>query len=221
MAPIERRPLHDEVLQRLRDMIVEGRWPFGEVLPELAISEELGVSRTPLREALKVLAFEGLVDLLPSRGAVITQPTAKATYDMLVLMAGLEALAGKLACNVATKGQIQRIERLHRTMLKAYENQERRPYFKANRQIHEHIVEASGNQPLIDTHTSLRRRLRRLLFAGGDRPEALAKAVQEHQEILDALVERDAPRLAAALEIHILKTWDRVAPLVANGTGEG
>lgn len=105
MARIERRPLHDEVLQRLRDMIVEGRWLAGEIIPELAICEELGVSRTPLREALKVLAFEGLVVLLPSRGAIVTQPTPKEAHDMVVLMGGLESFAGRLACAVATDAQ--------------------------------------------------------------------------------------------------------------------
>ncbi|MEO1018806.1 MAG: GntR family transcriptional regulator, partial [Pseudomonadota bacterium] len=195
MARIERRPLHDEVLQRLRDMIVEGRWLAGEIIPELAICEELGVSRTPLREALKVLAFEGLVVLLPSRGAIVTQPTPKEAHDMVVLMGGLESFAGRLACAVATDAQLQRIERLHGTMLKAYEKRERRAYFKANRQIHEQIVTASDNQALINTHTSLRLRLRRLLYIAHDQSSAWDEAVVEHQASLDALLKRHPARL--------------------------
>ena len=92
---IERQSLHLEILRRVRDMIVEGKWPPGVRIPEMEVCAELGISRTPLREALKVLAFEGLVDLLQSRGALVKRVSPQEARDMLELMGELEAFAGR------------------------------------------------------------------------------------------------------------------------------
>src|ERR1700751_4040599 len=90
--------LHDEILNRLRDHIVEGNIPDGGRIPERQLCEMLGISPTPLREALKVLAAEGLIELLPNRGARLKQLSKRNLADLFDVMGGLEATAGRLAC---------------------------------------------------------------------------------------------------------------------------
>src|ERR1700751_1689030 len=104
--------LHDETLTRLRDHIVEGHIPDGGRIPERQLCEMLGISRTPLREALKVLAAEGLVELLPNPGARVRPLSERDLAELFDLMGGLEGLAGRLACETITDAEIAEVERL-------------------------------------------------------------------------------------------------------------
>src|SRR5664279_143563 len=101
VARIERPTLHNVVISRIRDMIIEGQLPVGMRIHEGQLGLQLGVSRTPLREALKVLATEGLVELIPSRGAVVRKLTVKDAEDMLNVLSSLEKLAGPTTCRNA------------------------------------------------------------------------------------------------------------------------
>src|SRR5436190_22844531 len=112
-TPIIRRPLHEEATNRLRDLIVQGHLAAGIRLNERLLTAQLGLSRTPLREAFKVLATEGLVELLPNRGAVVSQIDAARLSESLAVMGALEALAGELACRNATDAQVNEIKALH------------------------------------------------------------------------------------------------------------
>jgi len=217
-AKIVRSSLHNEILSRLRDMIVEGRWQAGERIPELQLCEELGVSRTPLREALKVIASEGIVELLPNRGAVVRAVSVKEAEDMLDLMGVLEAHAGRLACSRATPAQIDSVVRLHETMMRHYDRGERHEYFELNQSIHDAIVALSDNVVLIDTHRSLSARMKRLRFAGSDNGSYWRDAVAEHQQIIQYLRDRDGDRLAHALQDHQRHTWVRIRDRVRTET---
>lgn len=218
---IVRSSLHNEILPRLRDMIVEGRWPAGKRIPELQLCEEMGVSRTPLREALKVLASEGIVELLPSRGAVIRTVSAKEAEDMLDLMGVLEAYAGRLACAHATKAEIDAVVRLHDKMMQHYDQGRRHNYFEINQSIHDAIVAISNNIALIEMHRSLSARMKRLRFAGSDNGHHWRDAVEEHQQIIQSLRERNTDRLAEALQEHQRHTWIRIKDRVQSEAEAG
>src|ERR1700684_3954266 len=114
------KSLHDEVLARLRDYIVEGNLEDGARIPERELSLRFGISRTPLREALKVLASEGLIELLPNRGARVRQWSEHDLGELFDVMGGLEGLAGRLACENITDAEITEIERLHYEMYGFY-----------------------------------------------------------------------------------------------------
>src|ERR1700748_32451 len=116
----EEASLHDEILTRLRAHIVEGSTRDGGRIPERQLCEMLGISRTPLREALKVLAAEGLVELLPNRGARVRQLSEQDIAELFDIMGGLEGLAGRLACENITDSEIAEIERLHYEMYGFY-----------------------------------------------------------------------------------------------------
>jgi DNA-binding GntR family transcriptional regulator len=208
--PIIRHNLHDAIVSRVRDMIIEGTLAPSTRVHEGRLGQELGVSRTPLREALKYLASEGLLELSPGRGAVVRKFSPKAVQDSLLVLANLESLAGMLACAHAPDEDIRNVRRMHDEMMQRYQERDRLSYFKLNQGIHSAILKASGNEPLADVHGSLQARLRRIRYVGNESPEKWAAAVNDHQEMIEALEARDGPRLAQSLAAHMQNTWDRV-----------
>lgn len=207
---IERHTLHDAILNRLRDMIIEGDLPPGSRVNEGQMGGMLGVSRTPLREALKNLAGEGLVDLIPSRGAVVKRFTAKEVRDMMDVVRLLEETACRRACELATSDGIAEVRALHDQMISRYHSSDRLGYYKLNQDIHTAIVALADNAALADVHATLQTRLKRIRFIGHEGPEKWSKAVAEHEEMITALEARDANRLAAVVNRHLSQAWERV-----------
>jgi len=202
-TPILRRPLHEEATDRLRDLIVQGRLAPGTRLNERLLTGQLGVSRTPLREAFKVLATEGLVDLLPNRGAVVSPIDAARLAETLVVMGSLDALAGELACAHATEAQINEIRALHYEMLAYHARGDLAGYFKFNQAIHLKIVKYSGNAVLYNTYRQMNGVVRRARYMANLSKERWDAAVREHDEILAALGARDGKRIRALLSDHL------------------
>ena len=209
-ARIERQSLHDAIVTRLRDMIIEGHLAPGTRINEGQIGATLGVSRTPLREAIKYLASEGLVELVPSRGAVVKTFGAKEVLDMIEVVRTLEQFAGARACQNATAGDIGAIRDLHDQMIACYQAGDRLQYYKLNQAIHSGIVALAGNAALSDVHSMLQTRLKRIRFIGHEGPEKWASAVAEHKDMIAALEARDAPRLSDILGRHLTLAWERV-----------
>lgn len=211
IAPIRRPTLHDEVVGRLRDLIVEGTLAGGTRIHEGKLCEQLGVSRTPLREALKVLANEGLVDLLPNRGAVVRPVTAKDTRDMLRVLGRLEALAGELACANATDAEIAELKAVHERMLALHAAGNTMEYFKLNQDVHTGIVRLARNPTLQSLHETLQARVKRIRFVPHDFGVPATEPVREHERMMDALLARDGARLGKLLDEHMEMTWRRVS----------
>lgn len=209
-ARIERQPLLDAILSRLRDMIIEGTLPPGTRLNEGQIGQQLGVSRTPLREAIKYLASEGLVELIPSRGAVVKQFGAREVQDMLLVLRILEQQAGIIACTLASDSSIAGVRVLHDRMLECYERRDRLAYYKLNQAIHTAIVALADNGALSDVHARMQTRLKRIRFIGHEGPEKWASAVAEHEQMITALEARDGERLSNILGQHLTLAWERV-----------
>jgi len=207
---ITRRTLHEEVLERLRDMIIEGRLAPGQRINEGVVGAQLGVSRTPLREAIKTLASEGLVEIQPAKGAVVRKFTAKDLYQVLEVLKALEQLGGRMACEQASDATIEAINSLHKRMLALYETRERLEYFKLNQAIHSAIVAASENAVLMEMHETLQARIKRLRFIGNEGPVKWAGAVAEHEEMMAALLKRDSAALSDVIGRHMDATLLRV-----------
>ncbi len=208
--PIARRSLHDELVDRLRELITEGRLRSGTKVPEKELCERFGVSRTPLREALKVLAAEGLVTLTPNRGATVRRLTLGELADVFPVMGALEALAGEIACQHVTDGELQRVRTLHEAMVEHWQAGELQPYFRCNRQIHDAILDATRNPTLQATHRALASRILGARYVANLTPERWRRAVEEHEAILAALEARDGPKLAAILKRHLMNKLDTV-----------
>ena len=207
---IERASLHNVVVTRIRDMIIEGFIPVGARIHEGQLCQQLGISRTPLREALKVLASEGLVELVPSRGAVVRRLTRKDAHDMMKVLAHLEEMAGPLTCQNASDEDIREIRRLQDEMLRFYAARDRLQYFKLNQRIHSMLIALTGNDSLCLVHDILQTRMKRIRFIGDKKEESWAAAVTDHEEMVQALEARDGPRLSAAMVDHLLGSWERI-----------
>src|SRR5258708_6828923 len=201
----EESSLHGEILARLRDYIVEGNIADGGRVPERQLCEMFGISRTPLREALKVLASEGLVDLLPNRGARVRTLSQQDIHELFDLLAGLEALAGRLACEAMTDEEIAEIETLHHQMYAFYLHRDLHGYFQVNQMIHGKIVEASRNTVLSLTYARYTGRMRGMRYSANlaRNQDRWGEAMREHEAILDALRRRAGLELSDILFLHL------------------
>jgi DNA-binding GntR family transcriptional regulator len=211
IVPIRRPSLHEEVVSRVRDMIVEGRLAAGTRIHEGRLCEQLGVSRTPLREALKVLATEGLVELLPNRGAVVREVTPQGMRDMLRVLGRLEALAGELACVEASDAEIAEVKDMHARMLEHFAARNLMEYFKLNQAIHSAIVRMANNATLQAMHETLQARVKRIRFVPHDFGTDSDQPIREHERMMEALLVRDSAKLGELLNEHLEMTWVRVS----------
>lgn len=211
MEKIRQGSLYGEAAQRIRTMIKEGRLKPGTRVPEKQLCEQFGISRTPLREALKVLASEGFVELLPNRGARVVKLTRRMLKDTLDVMAALEGLSGELACQHVSAEEIETMRRLHEQMIAHYEAGDLSAYFEVNQRIHETLVAAARNEVLLETYNNLNERVRRFRFSQQMSPALWEQVVGEHEQIIQALEARDSQRMGAILRGHLKHKLDRVA----------
>jgi len=200
---IPRAVLHGQVTQRLRQMLVEGHIAPGAKLNERELCEELNVSRTPLREAIKTLAAEGLVELLPNRGAIAVELGEADILNTFEVMAGLEGLSGELAAQRIGAEALAEIKALHFEMKAAYMRRDLSNYYRLNAAIHRAINTAAGNPVLTATYNQVNARLQALRFRSNQDGEKWQRAMEEHDRMVDALERRDSAALRAELVAHL------------------
>ncbi|MDZ4102879.1 MAG: GntR family transcriptional regulator, partial [Hydrogenophaga sp.] len=166
--------------------------------------------RTPLREAIKTLAAEGLVDLVPNRGAVAVQLSEADVRNTFEVMAGLEAASGQLAAQRVTDAELAEIKALHYEMLAAYTRRDLSAYYPLNAAIHRAINTAARNPVLTSTYNQVNARLQALRFRSNQDGEKWSRAVQEHEAMIQALESRDGVALAGVLTTHLNNKRDVV-----------
>ncbi|MDP3700777.1 MAG: GntR family transcriptional regulator [Hylemonella sp.] len=195
--------LHGQVTQRLRQLLVEGRIAPGAKLNERELCEQMKVSRTPLREAIKTLAAEGLVELLPNRGAIAVALSEADILNTFEVMAGLEGLSGELAAQRITAEELAEIQAMHYEMKAAYTRHDLSSYYRLNAAIHRAFNAAAKNPVLTATYTQVNARLQALRFRSNQDGEKWARAMQEHDRMIEALQQRDGAALRAELVAHL------------------
>ena len=217
VIPISRATLHDQVSARLRTMLVEGHIAPGAKLNERELCEQLQVSRTPLREAIKLLAAEGLADLLPNRGAVAVKLGEADVVNTFEVLASLEGLSGELAAQRITGAQLAEIRALHYEMLACFTRRDLSGYYRLNAQIHSAINAAAANPVLVGTYRSINARVQSLRFRTNQNEAKWKHAVKEHERMVDALVAHDAAAMRTVLVDHLLRKRDTVLELMRAG----
>ncbi len=215
-APLARpMSLADEAANTLREMILLEKLPAGTALPERDLSDVLGISRTPLREAIRILAHEGLIEFSASRRPRVADPTLAEITDYLRIQGALEALSGELACINATDAELENIAALNEEMTARAGKEDSVVSFKRDMAFHSAIVSASKNLPLAQTHESYNARLWRARFMSSQRKVSRESTVNEHSEIVKALLRRDAPATAKALKQHLTTAETNIANALA------
>ncbi|MCE8033152.1 MAG: GntR family transcriptional regulator [Halomonas sp.] len=203
--------LVEKVANYLREHIVMDHFQPGQRLPERTLAVELQVSRTPLREALKILATEGLVVISPHRGAVVAEVSPADIKEKSYVLSVLEQAAAELTCINASDDDIAELQALHYEMKACFLRRDRQNYFRLNQEIHNRIVALSGNSTLIDMHANLSRQLYRVRYLSNQKNEKWATAMEEHEAIMAALEARDPERVGRELRNHLGKTWVKYA----------
>ena len=205
MTPSRIAPLalYQEVAERLRQRIFSHELPPGTWVDEQALAEQYGISRTPLREALKVLASEGLVTLKPRRGCYVTEISERDLDEVFTVMALLEGQCAKETAQRASEAELTRLKRIHADLEAAAESGDINGFFEANQAFHHTLQEIADNRWLLQVITDLRKVIKlsrhHSLFSEGRLEQSLA----EHRAILDALLVRDADGAELRMREHI------------------
>lgn len=205
--PLSRGLATLQATDRLREMILDGRLAPGTRISERHMHETVGLSRTPLREALKVLNAEGLVELAPNRGAMVTKLSLDELKAAFELLATLDGTGGEYACERATEQAIDHIALLHQEMVVQFQKRDLQRYFRLNKEIHLAIVDAAANPALSRVYRSECARVDRYRFSGNRDPERWQRSINQHEQILDALKARQGALLREILIAHRRSGW--------------
>ena len=208
--------ISDLLREKIEEQIATGDLPPGSTLDEAALVEAHGVSRTPVREALIQLAAEGLIEMRPRHGAVVTSIGPGRLIEMFEVMAELESMCGRLAARRMSVGEHKMLEKAHEDCEKARAAQDSDAYFYANEQFHAAIYAGSHNQFLSEQAQQLHRRLRpyrRLQLRVRDR---MGSSYAEHAAIVQAITSGDPQAASAALHGHIVVQGERFGDLLAS-----
>ncbi|MBD3678547.1 MAG: GntR family transcriptional regulator [Rhodobacteraceae bacterium] len=213
---LSRKLLHVRVAADLRDRIITGRLEPGVKLSIGALAEEIGVSVTPLREALKLLPTENLIDLTPNRGASVSPVSEKHTRHLFEVIAGIEALAAELACRRMTDAERAELRSLHDNMQALAGTADRAGYFEMNRTIHDRIVDFARNPILSEQRGRLAQQAERVRYLALGRAERRSEGLREHFDLMAAFADRDPDR---ARRIHLIASGDQTIELLSQRTG--
>ncbi len=211
---ISRIPLHEQVADEVRRMIISGTLAPGEKIRISELAEELDVSMTPMREALKILAKESLVELMANRGARVSEISVEGTRSLFEVISRLEALAAELAVQRITDDELARLDDLHAQMLKSHAAGDLPGYFDCNLKIHNLVVDAAKNPDLTRVRTSLGFHVERARFLSVTTSAHRAVSMEDHSKLMRALKARDADAARDIWQVHLQRAGDEACRLV-------
>ena len=215
IGTLKRSSLGEEASDKLRELILLEKLPPGQSLNERDLSATLGISRTPVREAIRQLELEGLVDFTETRRPRVADPSPELLAQWLAIQGTLEALAGELACANASDDELGVIVGMQQKMVGMAESDDRLTLFDIDMEFHNAIVAASHNPPLVDVHRTFNARLWRARFVSSQRRAKRQIQMEKHQDIVNALLARDAEAAALALRQHLANAVDNIIDALA------
>lgn len=204
--------LPEQIAARLRREILRGGLPPGTPVKERDHAAEMGVSRTPMREAIRILAKEGLVQLRPARSPIVATPSFEEIAHYIEVMAALENQSARLACARASDAQIDEIAGMAQRMEREYDHSDMLDVFEIDMGFHRAIASAAGNPVLAEMHQALLARLWRARFLSASRKRSRDRVLQQHADIVAALRARDADLVSTHVGAHL----DHLSINVAN-----
>ena len=216
-----RRNLSTEAADALRDLILLEKLAPGTPVPERDLAEGLGISRTPLKEALRILENEGLIDYSPTRRPRVANPSIEELSQYISVLGALEALAGETACRLATDEEVEAIGELNSRLINLPETATDLEFFRLDMEFHREIVSAARNSPLGQTHRQYNARLWRARFMSSRQIDRRANTLAEHCAVVEALEARDSRRTANALRNHLKSTIRNISRICGKGNPPG
>jgi len=220
MRKIQAKTLHQEIVAQIQKMIRKGILVRGQKIDEKSLCESMGVSRTPVREALRLLKSEGLIELIPHKGAFVSQPCIEEINDMFEVMSVLEGTCARLATSHMNDKDLQKIEALHKELEIHYQRRDYVAYLKRNNVFHVFIQELAGNRVLNDVINGLRQKI--LLYRQRQlyQPERFDQSIQEHRNLMEAFRKRDPDSAESLMKHHLLMQCKALVGLYASKVAE-
>jgi len=194
---------HIQVADLLRDMIMTGKLTEGDKVNEGKLCETMGISKTPLREALRVLSVEGLIELVPNRGAFVTTPTLEEITEMFGVMGLLEGFCARSACEKMDDSAFDRLEKLHARLEEKFDRRDQEGYIHANNRYHSYLQELAGNRTLNQIISGLRKKILLYRFQSLNLSERFEKSIEEHRELIEAFRERNPDKAEKLMSTHL------------------
>lgn len=215
--PLQRRSLHVQAVDLIREMIIGGKLAAGARLVEAELCDMFAISRTPLREALRVLEAEGLVTFYPNRGAVVSRISADEVLEQFEVIANLERVALELAMARMSSVDLGRLNRMHDRMMHLFGAGQRRECFQKDYDIHSRIVTLAANKTLEQIHSGLMTRSRRVRYFALHSDLRWSEAMTEHALFMQAINDKDVARASTLMRDHVQRTGVLVSDFINSG----
>ena len=213
MKVIEKKTLHEEIANNLRELIMSGELQEGDKIKEDELCSSMGISKTPLREALRVLSVEGLIRLVPNRGSFVSTPTFEEIREMFDVMSVLEGVCARAAAAKMGAKDLATLEKLHERLEENYRRKAQREYIRINNQYHAFIQELAGNRTLNQIVNGLRQKILLYRYQSLNLPERFAQSIQEHRDLLEAFRKKDPKKAETLMRRHLKKQCDALEKL--------
>ncbi len=205
---------HVRIADMLRDMMMTGMLKEGDKINENELCATMEISKTPLREALRVLNVEGLIQLVPNRGAFVTQPTYEEIEEMFDVTSLLEGFCAGAACEKMRSQDLTHLEKLHAQLEKQYEQRDQEGYIRINNQYHSFLQEMAGNRTLNQIINGLRKKILLYRFQSLSAPARFESSIREHRNLLEAFRQRDSKRAKLLMRAHLKNQLIALSQLV-------
>jgi DNA-binding GntR family transcriptional regulator len=215
MKVIEKKTLHEEIANNLRELIMAGELQKGDKIKEDELCSSMGISKTPLREALRVLSVEGLIRLVPNRGSFVSTPTFEEIREMFGVMSLLEGVCAREAAEKMGEKDLAILEKLHKKLEENYRRKAQREYIRINNQFHSFVQELAGNRTLNQIVNGLRKKILLYRYQSLNLPERFAQSIQEHRDLLEAFRKKDPKKAETLMRRHLKKQCDALEKLAS------
>jgi DNA-binding GntR family transcriptional regulator len=220
MKLITKKTLHEEIVDRLRDLIMTGELKEGDRIKEDHLCSLMGISKTPFREALRILSAEKLIKHIPNRGSYVSKPTLKEIKEMFDCMSVLEGACARRAAEKMTNGDFRKLERFHEKLEINFQRRDQKNYIRFNNLYHTFLQELAGNQTCNNIINGLREKILLYRFESLNLPGRFEKSIQEHRELMKAFRERDHERVESLMRAHLENQSEAVVKLSQASSGE-
>jgi DNA-binding GntR family transcriptional regulator len=220
MQKIRAKTLHQEVAEQIREMIRKGTLVRGQKIDEKVLCEAMGVSRTPVRESLRILHSEGLIDLVPHKGAFVSQPRIEDIKDMFEVMSVLEGMCARVATKKIKDRDLKKIEGLHEKLEWHYRNRDHKAYLNVNNVLHVYIQQLSGNKALIEVINALRGKISLYRHRQLYHKDRFDRSIQEHRDILEAFRKGNPALAEATMKKHLMKQCEALVDVYTGKEGD-
>jgi DNA-binding GntR family transcriptional regulator len=200
----EPKLLSEDIAESIKTAIIKGKFRPGEKISEGELAESMGISRTPLREAFRKLENEGFIEIIPRKGAVVTQIDPDETYDLYEIKSTLEGLAARLACVNMQKKDLDKLETINRELRELIDKNDLEAFYKAHTKFHEGFVKLSGNRRLIQIISNLNDHFKRFGIVSLTLPGQYEKAIRQHEKIIEAFRKGDEKLIEERVKDNVM-----------------